>query len=297
MFAFEKTFSIPAAPAHKGLFAHAEQALTFRLADGANPLRFVITASNAEHYQCELGLLADYAAAGFPTPDSIFRFVRRSVPNTESFNAALIVPTGIGSEIGGHAGDAMPVARLLAEACDLLVTHPNVVNASDINEMSDNCLYVEGSILSRFLMGTAGLERIRANRVLVVIDAHKDALFSNAAINAVSAARASYGFDCPRVIQLDPPVKLKAHFTDSGTAAGEIENLDYLCQILAEYRDEYDAVAISSVIDVPESYHQAYFDAQGEMVNPWGGVEAMLTHTVSSLLNVPSAHSPRFESQ
>ena len=62
MLAFEKTFSIPAAPAHKGLLAHAEQALTFRLADGANPLRFVVTASNAEHYQCELGLLADYAA-------------------------------------------------------------------------------------------------------------------------------------------------------------------------------------------------------------------------------------------
>ena len=296
MFAYEKTFSIPAAPAHKGLLAHAEQALAFRLTDGASPLRFAITASNATHYQCELGLLADYAAAGLPTPESIFRFVHRPVPNTESFNAALIVPTGIGAEIGGHAGDAMPVARLLAEACDILVTHPNVVNASDINEMSDNCLYVEGSVLSRLLMGTVGLGRVRANRVLVVIDAHKDALFRNAAINAVSAARASYGFDCPKVIQLDPPVKLKAHFTDTGTAAGEIENLDYLCEILDEYRAEYDAVAISSVIDVPESYHQAYFDAQGDMVNPWGGVEAMLTHAISEIFNVPSAHSPMFES-
>ena len=296
MFAYEKTFSIPAAPAHKGLLAHAEQALAFRLTDGASPLRFAITASNATHYQCELGLLAAYAAAGLPTPDSIFRFVHRRVPNTESFNAALIVPTGIGSEIGGHAGDAMPVARLLAEACDILVTHPNVVNASDINEMSDNCLYVEGSVLSRLLMGTVGLGRVRANRVLVVIDAHKDALFRNAAINAVSAARASYGFDCPKVIQLDPPVKLKAHFTDTGTAAGEIENLDYLCEILDEYRAEYDAVAISSVIDVPESYHQSYFDAQGDMVNPWGGVEAMLTHAISEIFNVPSAHSPMFES-
>ena len=33
------------------------------------------------------------------------------------------------------------------------------------------------------------------------------------------------------------------------------------------------------------------------MVNPWGGVEAMLTHAVSSLYNVPSAHSPMLESQ
>ena len=156
---------------------------------------------------------------------------------------------------------------------------------------------MEGSILSRLLMGTAGLRRVRANRVLVVIDAHREKVFSNAAVNAVSAARASYGFNCPRVILLDPPVMLKARFTDSGTAAGQIENLDYLCQVLEEYRDEFDAVAISSVIDVPESYHQEYFDAKGQMVNPWGGVEAMLTHAISSLFNVPSAHSPMFESQ
>ena len=33
------------------------------------------------------------------------------------------------------------------------------------------------------------------------------------------------------------------------------------------------------------------------MLNPWGGVEAMLTHAISSLFNVPSAHSPMFESE
>ncbi len=32
------------------------------------------------------------------------------------------------------------------------------------------------------------------------------------------------------------------------------------------------------------------------MVNPWGGVEAMLTHAVSYKLNIPSAHSPMLES-
>ncbi len=39
-----------------------------------------------------------------------------------------------------------------------------------------------------------------------------------------------------------------------------------------------------------------YFLSEGKMINPWGGVEAMLTHAVSSLYNVPSAHSPMFES-
>lgn len=33
------------------------------------------------------------------------------------------------------------------------------------------------------------------------------------------------------------------------------------------------------------------------MVNPWGGVEAMLTHAVSTFFDVPSAHSPMFETR
>ena len=56
-------------------------------------------------------------------------------------------------------------------------------------------------------------------------------------------------------------------------------------------------MALSSVIDVPHEFHLGYFQAGGEMINPWGGVEAMLTHALSSLLNVPTAHSPMFESQ
>ncbi|MFQ5914143.1 MAG: DUF3326 domain-containing protein [Nitrospinota bacterium] len=297
MFLFEKEFSIPAAPGHNALLSHVAQALQFRLSDKSYPLRFAITESDSDQYRCEVGVLKGSPWPSASKLDSIFRFAHRAMENTDSFNAVLLVPTGIGAEIGGHAGDAMPAARLLAEICDTLVTHPNVVNASDINEIPENALYVEGSVISRLLMGTVGLQRVRANRVLVVIDAHKDKMFVNAAVNAVSAARASYGFHCPRVVQMEPPVKLKSRYTDSGRAVGEVENINYLCQILEEYQDEYDAVAISSVIDVPHSYHQEYFDRQGEMVNPWGGVEAMLTHVISSFFNVPSAHSPMFESR
>ena len=33
------------------------------------------------------------------------------------------------------------------------------------------------------------------------------------------------------------------------------------------------------------------------MINPWGGVEAMLTHALSTMYNIPTAHSPMFESR
>lgn len=293
---FEKDFQIPAARERGAFFSHAAEATKFQLPTGAHPLRFAVTLSDKASYHCEAGILGNLPAGCDSDPDSIFRFSHRGVENTEAFNVALLVPTGIGSDVGGHAGDAMPVARLLSQTCDTLITHPNVVNASDINEMPENSLYVEGSVLCRMMMGTVGLQRVRSNRVLVVIDKHQDEMFTNAAINAVSAARASYGFDCPKVIQLDPPIRMRSEFTEAGTASGEIEGLDHLCEVLASERDEYDAVALASVIQVPEEFHYEYFDQKGEMVNPWGGVEAMLTHAVSGLFDVPSAHSPMFES-
>jgi hypothetical protein len=175
------------------------------------------------------------------------------------------------------------------------VTHPNVVNASDLNEIAENGLYVEGSVLSRLLMGTVGLQRVRANRVLVIIDEHQDEMFVNLAVNAVNAARTALGLDCPRVVKLDPSIKLIAGYGASGSAVGRIEALELLFEVLDEYRHEYDAVAISSLITLPHTFHMDYFQSKGAMINPWGGVEAMLTHTISTLYNVPSAHSPMLE--
>ncbi len=118
MFVFETEFSIPAAPGHKSLLSHSERALQFRLSDHSIPLRFAITQSDQSHYQCEIGMLEGLSGPQWPIPDSVFRFVRRSIENTGNFNAALLVPTGIGAEIGGHAGDANPVAKLIGACCD-----------------------------------------------------------------------------------------------------------------------------------------------------------------------------------
>jgi hypothetical protein len=185
---------------------------------------------------------------------------------------------------------------VLAEVCDRLITHPNVVNASDLNEMPENALYIEGSSITRLMMGTAALQPVRSNRVLVVIDEHEIQMFANDTVNAVSAARATYGLDCPKVVKLDPPLSMAANFTGSGRAAGEIDGLERLCQVLDENHGTFDAVAIASVIDVDDEYHEEYFLNDGKMTNPWGGVEAMLTHALSLLYEIPAAHSPMLES-
>ena len=293
----EQQCDVRIVPGHEGLLAHLREGCLQHVPVGWDPIRFVVTSTTKSVYHCEF-CTVDRTAESRPKPiSSIFQFRHRRTDNVGQFNVVFLVPTGIGAEIGGHAGDAGPVARMLAEVSDTLVLHPNVVNASDLNEMPANALYVEGSIVTRMLMGTAGLQPVRFNRLLVLIDAHPDSLFVNAAVNAVNGARASYGLSCADVVCLEPPVKLLARYSPSGRAAGRVEKMEGLCKLLEERRGEYDAVALSSVIDVPPDYHQGYFDAGGEMVNPWGGVEAMLTHTLSSLFNVPTAHSPMFESR
>ena len=293
----ELELDLPVALDRQNALTQIREAIRFRLPANIVPLRFAITKSGGSRVSCAISSLEASSQPGDAANISILDFAPRKFENTSRFNVVFLIPTGIGAEIGGHAGDATPAARLIAETCDTLILHPNVVNASDINEMPTNSLYVEGSVIARLLMGTIGLVPTRANRVLVILDAHKDELFVNAAVNAVSAARSSYGLVCPEVIKLSPPVRMRAEFTDFGTAAGEISGLERVFAVLEEQEGEYDAIAISSVISVPEEFHQGYFDAAGGMVNPWGGVEAMLTHAVSSRFNVPSAHSPMFETQ
>ena len=79
---------------------------------------------------------------------------------------------------------------------------------------------------------------------------------------------------------------------------GRVERLGHLLDVLREKRGTYDAVALATRItphiDTVE-LHRSYFGQGGP--NPWGGVEAILTHLVSTVLDVPSAHAPTMSSE
>src|SRR5437868_2836218 len=73
--------------------------------------RFVISITNDDSYFCEIGTLVtdnDYLVS---QNKSIFDFQKREYENTNEFNSVLLIPTGIGAEIGGHCGDGNVVAR------------------------------------------------------------------------------------------------------------------------------------------------------------------------------------------
>ena len=275
------------------LLESVAKAVEKELRTGQIPIRVVVTEMNRTDWNLEVGVL-DHGAEITPAASELFRLRRRIAVNTDEFNAVLVIPTGVDAELGGHSGDGGALAVAMASLCDHLITHPNVVNASDINELPSNGLYVEGSVVCRLLMGTVGLQKVRANRVLVVLEDHPDRTILEHSINAVSAARAAMGIDCSGIAKTRS-LRMVSQYAMSGRAVGQVHGVDELVAQIQEYEGEFDAVALSSRIGVPEHYHHDYY--LGTMVNPWGGVEAMLTHALSTVFDVPTAHSPMMESQ
>ena len=293
----EKELIIPRVKDHKNLLEHISDSVSSQLGSDEIPVRIAISRTDNKGYHCEVGTLSGVKSDRVEGMGSIFDLEKRKYGNSKEFNAMLLVPTGIGAELGGHSGDGGSLARLIGANCDNLITHPNVVNAADINEIPDNALYVEGSVISRMIMGKIGLQKVNSNRVLMVVDEHTDQKFHELAINSLSAARAAFGLDCPAVITMEDRVLMRAFYSKSGRAVGRIEYFERLCEALEEHRKDYDAVALNSLIHVPKHYHADYFTSDDISVNPWGGVEAMLTHAISMLFNIPSAHSPMMTSE
>ena len=261
------------------------------------PIKFVIPNSSCSKYDCDISIIShDDESCNNRGFLDIFEFKKRKCENNKEFNIAFLVPTGIGCEIGGHSGDATPVVRMLSSICENIITHPNVLNAADINEMTNNCIYVEGSSICRLLMGTIGLQKVRSNRVLAVLDKSKHDFFNNAILNSINAARITLGLELSSIIILDSLLTTKSFYAKSKRAIGVIENTNQLFSAIEKQLRACDAIALSSIIQSPDHYHMDYFLSKGDMVNPWGGAESMLTHALSYHFNIPSAHAPIFES-
>jgi hypothetical protein len=209
----------------------------------------------------------------------------------EAFGVVQIIPTGIRCEFGGFAGDACPVTNLLASTADFLVTHPNAVNASELNEMADNVLYVEGRSLDDFLLGHVGLLKVRANRIGTFID-NTGIAYLDDVVNTLNAARAAAGISCELYTVLSEEPGVEIEWSESGCAAGTIRNPSAILQGVEQLISKgIDAVGGVSVIHgvAKEAFSR---HLRGETPNPSGGVEAIITHLISKLFRVPTAHAP-----
>lgn len=211
------------------------------------------------------------------------------------FTAVLVVPTGLGAEVGGYAGDATPVANLLASCVDRLVTHPNVVNAASLYGARSNVWYVEGYALDRFCLGEWALGPVRSNRVGLLIDraiATDDPEGLAHLLTAAEAARAVKGVGLVGWRPTDDPVRTRIVLNAQGASTGEVENPETLLSGARALLQE-GAEAIALVVRMPElpsAAVSAYLEGGGP--DPIGGLEAVLSHLVTRALMVPAAHAP-----
>jgi len=216
---------------------------------------------------------------------------RRKDHQDEKFAVVQIVPTGVRCEIGGFAGDACPATNLLAAAADVVITHPNAVNASDINEMASNVLYVEGKSLDDFLLGHLGLVPTRSNRIGTFVDPTGKA-YLDEVVHTLNAARAVAGIDCANYTVGASEIGARTVWSQSGCAVGTVLDpmaiLESVQQLLDNGAHAIGGVSVIHGVTAAEfSQHLS-----GQIPNPSGGVEAIITHLISKVFRVPTAHAP-----
>ncbi|HEY9721879.1 MAG TPA: DUF3326 domain-containing protein [Oscillatoriaceae cyanobacterium] len=211
------------------------------------------------------------------------------------FDVVHLIPTGVGAAIGGFAGDATPVAHLLASVCDRLITHPNALNAANLFDCPANAFYVEGLALDGWLAGQWVLRPTRGQRVGLLIDRaieRQPAGTLESLLNAANAVRAVHGLSIVGYRFTPRPLGCALETLPSGASAGRVADVAALLEgARSLIADGAEAIAILADLGAPsDSQEQAY--ERGEGVDPIGGLEAILSHVIVAELGVPAAHAP-----
>lgn len=213
--------------------------------------------------------------------------------NPRPYTAVLIVPTGIGAAIGGYAGDALPVVRALAEVCDRLITHPNVLNAAQLYWSSPKIYYVEGFGLDRFAAGDWRLQPVHRNRVGLLLDRSIEPDLRLRHLQAADATRASLGLDLTDYVVTDAPLEVELRTSDSGISWGTIGNPGSLLRGAKKLIKQARAEAVAIVARFPDEDSAALENyRQGQGVDPIAGAEAVISHLVVRTFQIPAAHAP-----
>ena len=215
----------------------------------------------------------------------------------KSFTVVLIIPTGIGAAIGGYAGDALPVAKAMAQLCDRVITHPNVLNGAQLYWNLDNTYYVEGYGLDKFAAGSWGLQPVRQNRVGLLLDKGIEPDLLLRQIQAADATRATLGLNITDYVITDAPLEVELRNAESGASWGTIGNTGSLLRGAEKLITQAGAEAIAVVARFPDEVDSIAFDnyRQGSGVDPIAGAEAVISHLIVRQFKIPAAHAPALQ--
>jgi hypothetical protein len=157
--------------------------------------------------------------------------------------------------------------------------------------MAANVLYVEGKTLDDFLLGHLALLPSRMNRIGTFVDP-TGLKHLNDVIHVLNAARAVGGIDCGRYEVCAGELGIRTQWSHSGCAVGIVENPGVILEATRRLLDRgAEAIGGVSVIHgvTGEEFSRHLL---GEIPNPSGGIEAIITHLISRIFRVPAAHAP-----
>tara|TARA_B100000965_G_scaffold215269_1_gene180031 strand:+ start:86 stop:1192 length:1107 start_codon:yes stop_codon:yes gene_type:complete len=212
---------------------------------------------------------------------------------TEPLPTLLIIPTGIGCDVGGFAGDAIPAARLLASASECLITHPNVMNGGSLYWPDPHIHYVEGYSLNLFAAGEVFLQPVRQQKVGLLLDAGLESDLKKRHLQVVDGCVASLGLDIGPIITTETALGINLEKGLSGSSWGNIEEPDVLLRG-AEKLKKAGATAIAVITRFPDDSDdlETKLYRQGHGVDIIAGAEAVISHFLVKHLLIPCAHAP-----
>lgn len=203
-----------------------------------------------------------------------------------------IIPTSIGAQIGGFAGDANPVNTILEEISDIVITNPNAVNAASLYSATKKTFYTEGYALDLFLSGKIFLKR-EYNKIGVIID-KKSISQKVHIINALNSCKTVFGADIKEIDITDKFVGAKVIKNSNNLFDGIIENKEELLKSANRLIEKgCNSIAVFCVLDNEYSDDDELY-LNGQSADPIGRIEAMISHFIVENTGLPSAHAPVF---
>lgn len=204
---------------------------------------------------------------------------------------AFSLPTGIGAQIGGYAGDIGYIVREYSKYFKVIV-NPNAVNGGILSAINQNMLYVEGYNFDEFLCGRVKLKEVESqNKTGVLFDREIPENVLNVHINTINALRVVQGLDIMEPKYTKEPVGVNFSINNN-ISSGTILNPDTLLEGAKELLNSgAQAIALVCYFGC-DADSEDYSNGTG--IDPIGGVEAVISHLVSKELKVPCAHAPAF---
>ncbi len=206
---------------------------------------------------------------------------------------AISIPTGIGAEIGGFAGDGGKIAKMFSKHFSVL-THPNVVNGGILSGINSDILYTEGFIFDEFFKGNLNLVELNEyeeNTIGVIFDKSIPYDILSVHINTINAMREVKGLNIPYYEITDDEVGIE-FYIKNGISTGTIKNEKTLFNSAKKLLNK-GCSAIGVVCYFRDDITNEDYE-NGVGIDPIAGIEAVISHYLSKELNVPIAHAPAF---